>query len=151
MVTTQVVPVVLTPEAIEALPVEPLGQVEGVRHRVLWRDETSMSGVLTVDPGRNLGEHTHRRNHHHIWVIDGEPIVLGQRLRPGELRAHPGRRGPRHPGPRGRALHRPLHVPAPRDLTSGGPWADRSRRRERPCERETCTDRSSRPAHRETA
>ena len=53
MVSTQVVPVVLTPEAIEALPLEPLGRLEGVQHRVLWRDDTSMSGVLTVAPGRN--------------------------------------------------------------------------------------------------
>lgn len=83
MVSTQVVPVVLTPQAIEALPLEPLGRLEGVQHRVLWRDDTSMSGVLTVAPGRNLGRHTHRQNHHHIWVLDGEPIVLGQRLRPG--------------------------------------------------------------------
>jgi len=76
-------PVVLTAEAIAALPLEPLGRLEGVMHRVLWRDATSMSGVLTIEAGKRLGAHRHRRNHHHIFVLDGDPLVLGQRLGPG--------------------------------------------------------------------
>lgn len=76
-------PVVLTPLAIAELPEEPLGLLEGVTHRVLWRDESSMAGVLTVQAGRHLGAHTHRVNHHHIWVLAGEPIVLGRQLGPG--------------------------------------------------------------------
>jgi len=69
-------PFVLTSEAIEALPVEPLGPIAGVTHRVLWRTETSMAGVMTVEAGHRLGSHRHRANHHHIWVLDGRAVIL---------------------------------------------------------------------------
>lgn len=77
------VPTVLTAEAVNALPVEPLGNVEGVSHRVLWRDDTSMAGVLTVEAGRRLGRHSHRVNHHHLWVLDGRVTILDTELGPG--------------------------------------------------------------------
>jgi anti-sigma factor ChrR (cupin superfamily) len=76
-------PVILTPVEIAELPLEPLGRLVGVTHRVLWRNDTSMAGVLTVEAGKRLGAHTHRQNHHHIWVLDGEPRVLGRQLAPG--------------------------------------------------------------------
>lgn len=71
-------PLVLDHDAIAALPVEPLGTEGGVTHRVLWRDATSMAGVLTVEAGHRLGTHAHRVNHHHMWVLDGRAEVLGQ-------------------------------------------------------------------------
>jgi quercetin dioxygenase-like cupin family protein len=74
---TTINPVVLTAEANEALPVERLDGLDGVSHRVLWRNETSMAGVLTVAGGHRLGKHSHRVNHHHIWVLDGQAVVLG--------------------------------------------------------------------------
>ena len=74
---------VLTADAVAALPLEPLGHLEGVRHRVLWRDGTSMAGVLTVAGGHHLGRHSHRANHHHLWVLDGRATVLGTELGPG--------------------------------------------------------------------
>jgi quercetin dioxygenase-like cupin family protein len=76
-------PVVLAPEAIAALPLEPLGAYSGVTHRVLWRSDTSMAGVLTVEPGCHLGRHTHRVNHHHMWVVEGRATILGTELGPG--------------------------------------------------------------------
>lgn len=76
-------PTVLTPENIHDLPAERLGQLAGVSHRVLWRDATSMAGVLTVLAGHRLGPHTHRVNHHHLWVLDGHASILGNRLGPG--------------------------------------------------------------------
>ena len=76
-------PVVLTPTALDALPVEPLGHLSGVTHRVLWRDGLSMAGVLSVEAGHRLGSHTHRVNHHHIWVLDGQATILGADLGPG--------------------------------------------------------------------
>ena len=79
-ITTHV-PVVLTAEAIAALPEEPLGTLEGVTHRVLWRTDESMAGVLTVAAGQRLGRHAHRRNHHHMWVLSGAAEV---RLQQGE-------------------------------------------------------------------
>lgn len=80
--TTTPQPVVLTPEAIAALPLAPLGPLEGVTHRVLWRNDTSMAGVLTVEAGHRLGRHAHRANHHHIWVLDGRATILGTELGP---------------------------------------------------------------------
>jgi quercetin dioxygenase-like cupin family protein len=76
-------PTVLTAGQIGELPAEPLGHLAGVSHRVVWRDETSMAGVLTVERGHHLGEHAHRLNHHHIWVVEGRAIILGTELGPG--------------------------------------------------------------------
>jgi quercetin dioxygenase-like cupin family protein len=39
-----------------------------------------MAGVLTIEAGHQLGRHAHRRNHHHLWVLDGEVEVLGERV-----------------------------------------------------------------------
>ena len=76
-------PTVLTPSAVQARPVEALAELEGVSHRVLWRDSTSMAGVLTVAAGHQLGAHTHRVNHHHLWVVEGRATILGTELGPG--------------------------------------------------------------------
>lgn len=76
-------PVVLTPAEITQIPVSPLGTIEGVGHRILWRTETSMAGVLTVEAGHHLGEHRHHANHHHMWVLDGHVEVLGTTIGPG--------------------------------------------------------------------
>jgi len=73
-------PVVLSQRAIAALPVEPLGPLAGITHRVLWRDGTSMAGVLTVEAGHRLGAHTHRANRHHMWVLEGRALILGDML-----------------------------------------------------------------------
>jgi hypothetical protein len=48
--TTKIGPTVLTPEAIEHLPLELLGHVQGVTHRVLWRSNRSVAGLLTCRP-----------------------------------------------------------------------------------------------------
>jgi hypothetical protein len=73
---------VLPPEAIETIESERLGTIEGVRNKVLWRDAESMAGLLRVDAGFRLGDHAHRVNHHHVWVITGSADILGQRLGP---------------------------------------------------------------------
>jgi uncharacterized RmlC-like cupin family protein len=76
-------PVVLTADAIAAIPSQPLGNIAGVSHRVVWRNATSMAGVLTVEAGHRLGTHAHRVNHHHIWVLDGHAVILGTDVGPG--------------------------------------------------------------------
>jgi hypothetical protein len=81
--TSPTTPVVLTSEAVEALPLEPLGHLPDVGHRIVWQDGTSMAGVMRVGAGRRLGKHAHRVNHHHIWVIDGSAVILGETLGPG--------------------------------------------------------------------
>lgn len=74
---------VMTADEIAALPREPLGNLPGVEHAVLWRDGTSMAGVLTVAGGHALGAHTHRVNSHHMWVLAGSATVLGTVVGPG--------------------------------------------------------------------
>ena len=76
-------PLALSAEVIASIPPVPLGVGEGVVHRILWQNENSMAGVLTVPAGRSLGLHTHRTNHHHIWVIEGQAAILGSVLGPG--------------------------------------------------------------------
>ncbi|HXX89615.1 MAG TPA: cupin domain-containing protein [Acidimicrobiales bacterium] len=75
--------VVMPAAAIEAQAWVPLGPMEGVTHRVLWQDGTSMAGVLRIEAGRRLGLHTHRVNDHHIWVLEGRAEILGHVLGPG--------------------------------------------------------------------
>jgi hypothetical protein len=77
------IPIALSAEAIAALPDEPLGTLPGVTHRVLWHDDTSMAGVLTVHAGHRLGTHAHRLNHHHLWVLGGRATICGRELGPG--------------------------------------------------------------------
>lgn len=80
---TSAAPTVLSPEAIHQLQLEPLGSLEGVTHRVLWRNDTSVAGVLTVAGGHRLGTHAHRQNHHHMWVLDGHATIVGSEVGPG--------------------------------------------------------------------
>lgn len=76
-------PVVLAADEVDALPEQRLGDIDGVAHRVTWRSESSLAGVLTVAAGHHLGAHTHRENHHHLWVVEGHVDILGKRLGPG--------------------------------------------------------------------
>ena len=76
-------PFVLTAEAISRLRVEALGSIVGVKHRVVWRTERSMAGVMTVEAGHQLGMHRHRVNQHHMWVLDGHAKILGVEVGPG--------------------------------------------------------------------
>ena len=74
---------VVTPARMRDLPRTPLGNLEGVTNSVLWTDGTSMTGVLTVAGGQRLGHHEHRRHLHHMWVVDGEAVIAGERVGPG--------------------------------------------------------------------
>jgi mannose-6-phosphate isomerase-like protein (cupin superfamily) len=69
--------------AIGQLPDVPLGDLPGVRHRVLWVDGASAAGVMTIAAGHRLGEHAHRENQHHLWIVEGQARVLGSLLGPG--------------------------------------------------------------------
>jgi quercetin dioxygenase-like cupin family protein len=76
-------PFVLTAEAIATLPVERLGSIAGVSHRVVWRSGNSMAGVMTVQAGYRLGTHSHRANDHHLWVLRGHVRLLDIDAGPG--------------------------------------------------------------------
>ena len=38
--------------------------------------------MLVIFAGHHLGPHTHRTNHHHLWVLDGRATVLDTELGP---------------------------------------------------------------------
>lgn len=81
--TTTSEPIVLAPQAIQAIVPIPLGDSAGVTHRVLWRNGHSMAGVLSVEAGHRLGRHAHRLNSHHMWVLEGHARVLDTEVGPG--------------------------------------------------------------------
>jgi mannose-6-phosphate isomerase-like protein (cupin superfamily) len=77
-------PVVLTAKDIAALPLVPLDQtIPGVAHRIVWRSDTSIAGVMVIAAGHQLGNHAHRANHHHMWMIDGSAVIMGTMVGPG--------------------------------------------------------------------
>jgi mannose-6-phosphate isomerase-like protein (cupin superfamily) len=83
--TTVAHPLIVDHEALTDLPVAPIGDLQGVERKILWRGEESEAGVLVVFPGHQLGAHTHRSNHHHLWVLDGRATILGTEVGPGSF------------------------------------------------------------------
>jgi quercetin dioxygenase-like cupin family protein len=77
------VPTVLTSDEIAGVPHVRLGNDDAVTHQVLWRTDDAMAGLLTIPSGHRLGEHQHRVNHHHMWVIEGSAEILGVTVGPG--------------------------------------------------------------------
>ena len=77
------VALVLDAPDVDALPQEPLGDLPGVARSVLWRAGGAESGVLHIEPGSRLGEHVHRENQHHLWVLRGHAVIAGVRVGPG--------------------------------------------------------------------
>lgn len=77
---TQMDPVIVPSEALAAIDEQPLGAHGGATHRCTWTDGSSSAGVMRIEPGEHLGEHTHRRHHHHVWVVAGRTRVLGEEL-----------------------------------------------------------------------
>jgi mannose-6-phosphate isomerase-like protein (cupin superfamily) len=77
-------PLVLTAEDIAALASLPLDDsIQGVTHRILWRSDTAIAGVMVISPGHHLGLHAHRVNQHHMWIIDGSAEIMGTIVGPG--------------------------------------------------------------------
>jgi mannose-6-phosphate isomerase-like protein (cupin superfamily) len=78
-------PQLLSAHDITGLPVSPIGTLPGVERKILWREGSAEAGVLVVMGGHQLGVHTHRRNHHHLWVLDGHATILGHEVGPGSF------------------------------------------------------------------
>jgi len=76
-------PVIVPADRLALVDGIPLGTEGGAVHRQTWTDGRSSAGVMEIDAGRHLGEHTHRQHHHHIWVVAGRTRVLDQELGPG--------------------------------------------------------------------
>ena len=81
MGTQQEPGVVLLPsDRVAGLDAVPLGVGDGAVHRTTWTDGRSSAGIMHIEAGHHLGEHTHRRHHHHVWVVAGRTEVLGEQL-----------------------------------------------------------------------
>ncbi len=74
---------VLSSEDIAGIDQERMGRAPGALNRVLWSDETSMAGLLTVESGHCMKTHSHHAHHHHVWMLSGHAEILGERLGPG--------------------------------------------------------------------
>ena len=55
----------------------------GVHYVTLWREHKSLAGLMELDPGAELPEHTHGASTHHVWVVAGSARVEGRRLTAG--------------------------------------------------------------------
>ena len=73
-------PLVLAARDVASVPGEALGTIEGVTNHTLWTDGSSSAGWLTVAAGHQLGEHQHRTNSHHLWILEGNAQILGSAL-----------------------------------------------------------------------
>lgn len=47
----------------------------GVEHRVLYRDEGTVAGLLRLHPGAGELTHLHLHGEHHLWVLGGTVSV----------------------------------------------------------------------------
>lgn len=55
----------------------------GVTSTMLWREGGSVAGILHLDPGAEVPEHTHRHAEHHVWSVEGQVRVDGRTVGPG--------------------------------------------------------------------
>lgn len=72
---------IVTAEDVDARPRQTLQP--GVAYTVLWRAGHSVAGVMWVEPGACVEEHTHRHAAHHVWLVSGEAAVAGRIVAPG--------------------------------------------------------------------
>lgn len=52
----------------------------GVDYTMLWREGRSAAGLMFIEPGATMPEHTHEAATHHIWVVEGAAHVAGRTL-----------------------------------------------------------------------
>lgn len=72
--------VIATAEQIAGMPRRAVRDLTGVHERVLWSSGVQVSGVMDFAPGATMPEHVHHDHSHHVWVLDGSVVVLGQTL-----------------------------------------------------------------------
>ena len=73
-------PIIIPADRVGSLDEHPLGAHGGATLQGTWTDGRSSAGVMHIDAGQHLGEHAHRRHHHHVWVVSGRTRVLGHEL-----------------------------------------------------------------------
>lgn len=55
----------------------------GVTSAELWASGHSHAGLMWLEPGARLEEHTHTRHAHHVWVVAGGMETLDRSLAAG--------------------------------------------------------------------
>lgn len=93
----------VTRAASDALAWHPLDPFDRVDSKLLWRSGKSVAGIMRVRPGGSVSPHTHQRSHHHMWVVEGNAEMLGERVGPGTYLHVPAgvEHGISHPGDEG--------------------------------------------------
>jgi hypothetical protein len=56
---------------VAELPWERFPGTEGVEHRILYRDDHTVAGLLRLHPGAGELTHVHLHGEHHLWVLGG--------------------------------------------------------------------------------
>lgn len=74
---------ILDTAQVEAIPWEPLRDLDGVFHKVLWRSGNAVIGLMRVASGKSEPHHVHYHSHHQIWVISGSGTIAGRAVSAG--------------------------------------------------------------------
>jgi mannose-6-phosphate isomerase-like protein (cupin superfamily) len=74
---------VLDAAAIGARQRRPLEGLQGVERVTLWSHEDDYAGLLWLQPGSGLPEHSHEHAAHHVWVVDGAVLIDEQEVTAG--------------------------------------------------------------------
>lgn len=77
MMTTHPTPTLfLVPRArVHDLSWEPLPGANGVEHLALYRDGSSVAGLLRLHGGAGELAHLHLNGEHHLWVVEGDVVI----------------------------------------------------------------------------
>ncbi|MCU0266939.1 MAG: hypothetical protein MUC45_12660 [Actinomycetia bacterium] len=73
----------LSTAEIEAIPWEPLHDLPGVTHKILWRSGDITLGLIHLDPGASEPGPPHYAAHHHFFVVQGTCSIAGRPLAAG--------------------------------------------------------------------
>ena len=71
---------VTTAADLAALPWEPLRDIPGAAHKVLWQHGATVIGLIRVEAGMSKPEHSHHGAHHHMFITHGSCVMLGTRV-----------------------------------------------------------------------
>jgi len=74
--------VVLDRAQVQVVALNRVEGPDGVHRAILWEQDRSTAGLLWLDPGLKVPEHTHKGHCHHVWVVSGAATVLGRQLEP---------------------------------------------------------------------
>jgi len=76
MIATTPTTLFLVPrQRVGELPWETVPGNGNVEHRVLYRDDRTVAGLLRLRPGAGELKHLHLHGEHHLWVLGGSVSV----------------------------------------------------------------------------